>query len=119
MKTASASIENARISLKHSAAICKELKGKKLESAKNFLEKLLDKKISLGKKYYPSAAKQILEILESAEANAKQKGLAEEKLFIRKIKADQGFTFVKPKSRWHFRGRKAKSTTLIVELGER
>jgi large subunit ribosomal protein L22 len=119
MKTASASIENARISIKHSTAICKELKGKKLESAKNFLENLLDKKISLKEKYYPTAAKQILEILESAEANAKQKGLAEEKLFIRKIKADQGFAFTRPRSRWHLRGRKVKSTTLLVELGER
>jgi large subunit ribosomal protein L22 len=119
MKTASASVKNARISLKHSVAICKELRGKKLESAKNFLKGLLEKKISLGGKYYTNAAKQILEVLESAEANAKQKGLAEEKLFIRKIKADKGFVFTRPRSRWHLRGTKVKSTTVIVELGER
>jgi large subunit ribosomal protein L22 len=119
MKTASASIENARISPKHSVAICSELRGKKLQYAKNFLESLIDKKISLSGKYHPTAAKQILEILESAEVNARQKGLDVEKLFIKKIKADQGFAFIRPKSRWHFRGRKAKSTTLLVELRER
>jgi ribosomal protein L22 len=119
MKTASAKMERARISLKHSLAIIGELKGKKLEAAKRFLEDLLDKKISLGKKYHPTAAKQILEILESAEANAKQKEMNSEKLFIRKIKADKGFTFMRPRTRIHLRGRKVKSTTLFVELGER
>lgn len=119
MKTASASSEDAKISFKHSVVICDELRGKKLKFAKDFLENLLDKKISLGKKYYPTAAKQALGVLESAEANAKQKGLNEEKLFIKKITANKGFAFVKPKSRWHLRGRRVKSTTLLVELGER
>lgn len=120
MKTASASIESARISLRHSVVICKELRGRKLEFAKRFLENLIDRKAKLSnRKYHPTAAKQILEILESAENNAKQKGLTEEKLFIRKIKADQGYTFIKPKSRWNLRGREAKATTLVVELGER
>ena len=119
MKTASAKIENARISIKQSVAICKEIKGKKLKSAKRFLEDLLDKKISLNRKYFPTTANQILETLESAEANAKQKGLAEEKLFIRKIKADKGYRFMRPRSRWNLRGRKVKSTILAIELGER
>jgi large subunit ribosomal protein L22 len=119
MKTASASIKDARVSLKHSVAICKELRGKKLESAKNFLNNLINKKVSLDRKYHTNAAKQILEVLESAETNASREGLAVEKLFIRKIKADQGAAFVKPKSRWHLRGRKAKATNITVELGER
>jgi large subunit ribosomal protein L22 len=119
MKTALAYVKNARISLKHSVVICKELKGKKLENAKNFLKNLIEKKISLNGKYHTNAAKKILEALESAGANAKQKGLAEEKLFIKNIKADKGFIFVRPRSRWNLRGRKVKSTNLFVEIGER
>jgi ribosomal protein L22 len=80
---------------------------------------LLEKKISLGGKYYTNAAKQILEVLESAEANAKQKDLAGEKLFIKIAKADAGETFIKPKSRWRLRGRKAKSSSITIEVEER
>ncbi|MCS7106148.1 MAG: hypothetical protein NZ942_02445 [Candidatus Aenigmarchaeota archaeon] len=119
MKTASALLEDARVSLKHSLILCKELKNKKLEEAKKFLEMLVDKKISLNGKYYTKAAKQILEILKTAEANAKVKKLNPEKLFIKVAKADKGRVFIRPKSRWRFRGRKAKVTRIEIILGER
>ncbi|MEM5882919.1 MAG: uL22 family ribosomal protein [Candidatus Aenigmatarchaeota archaeon] len=119
MKTASAILEDARISLKHSTIICKEIKNKKVDKAKKFLEMLIDKKISLDGKYYTKAAKQILEILKSAEANAKVKNLNPEKLFVKIAKADKGRVFIRPKSRWRFRGRKAKVTRIEIILGER
>ena len=119
MKTASAKMQNARISTKHSVVITQEIRGKGLAAAKRFLENLIDQKISLKRKYHTTAAKEILGVLESAESNAKQKGLTEEKLFVKKIKADQGFRFTRPRSRWNLRGRKVKSTILTVELGER
>lgn len=117
MKTASAKILNARISLKNSIVLCKAIRGKRLEKAKRILQDLVDKKINLDGKYYLNAAKQILEIVKSAEANAKAKNLDIEKLFIKKAKVDKGEKFIRPRSRYRFRGREAKSTniTIVVE----
>ena len=114
-----AKFENARISLKHSVIVCKELKNKKLEKAKKILENLIDKKTDLNGKYYTNTAKKILEVLKNAEANARFKGLNLEKTFIKNMKVDKGFTFIRPKSRWRFRGRKAKSTNLEIIVEER
>lgn len=119
MKTASAKFQDARISIKHSVVICKELKGKSLKKAKALLEGLLDESRDIDGKHFSSAAKKFLEILENAEANAKQKNLNLDKLFVKKAKADAGETFVRPKSRWKLRGRKAKSSTIIIEVEER
>ena len=119
MKLAEARIENARISLKHSIRICKELKGKKLEKAKKLLEGLIDQKISLDGRYYTNAAKKILEVLKNAEANAKNKNFDLERTFVKLAKADKGEKFLRPRSRWRFRGREAKSTHLTIILEER
>jgi ribosomal protein L22 len=119
MKTAVAKAVDARISTKHSMAICDEIRGKRMDFAKRFLENLLDRKIRIDGKYHPNAAKKILEILNSAEANAKIKGLSEEKLFLRKVSVDWGAGFVKPKSRWKLRGRRAKATNISVVVEER
>jgi ribosomal protein L22 len=119
MKTASAILEDARVSLKHSVAICKEIRNKKVDKAKKFLEMLINKKISLNGKYYTNAAKQILEVLKTAEANAKVKNLNLERLFVKVAKADKGRVFIRPKSRWRFRGRKAKVTRIEIRVEER
>lgn len=119
MKTATARIEDARISFKHSITICKSLRKKRVEKAKNFLENLIDRKINLDGKYHPNAAKKILQILKEAEANAKVKGLDPEKIFIKTVKADKGPKFIRPKSRWRLRGRKAKSTNITIIVEER
>jgi len=119
MKTATARIEDARISLKHSIVICKELRNKRVERAKTLLEDLINRKISLNGKYHTNAAKRILQALKEVEANAKVKGLNPEKMFIKQIKADKGPVFIKPKSRWRLRGRKAKSTHVIIVVEER
>jgi large subunit ribosomal protein L22 len=111
--------KNARISLKHAIILCKAIRRKKLEKAKKFLEGLVNKKISLNRKYYTKAAKKILEVLESAEANAKNKNLNPEKLFVENARASKGEKFIRPKSRAKFRGRKAKSTNIEIVLGER
>ena len=112
-------IKNARISLQNAVLICKKLKGKKLSKAKDFLEKLHEKKISLNGKYYTKTVEKFLELLKSAEANAKQKGLDTEKLWIKNIKADKGERVILVKSRFKFRGRRGKSTHLYVEVEER
>ena len=116
---ASATIKNARISLKNSLIICKKIRGKNVEKAKSFLENLINRKISIEGKYYTNAAKKILEVLKNAEANALKKGLNLERTFIKIAKADKGEKFIRPKSRWRFRGREAKSTHITIIVEER
>ncbi|MEM5790621.1 MAG: uL22 family ribosomal protein [Candidatus Aenigmatarchaeota archaeon] len=119
MKEAKAKEENARISLKDSIVLCKNLKGMKIEKAKRFLEDLINKKIDLKGKYYINAAKKILEVLKNAEANAYSKNFDLEKTFIKIAKADMGEKFIRPRSRWRLRGTEAKSTHLTIILEER
>jgi large subunit ribosomal protein L22 len=119
MKTAIARISNARISLKHSLVLCKKLKGKNLGKAKKFLEDLIAQKVNINGKYYTKAAKIFLDLLKTSEANATQKGLNSEKLFIKQIKADKGLRFYRPRSRWHLRRERVKAVNLKVELEER
>jgi len=116
MKTAKAKILNARISLKSAVKVCKLLRGKKLSDAKKLLEDLIAKKISIDGKYYTNVAKKLLELLKAVEANAKKKEMTVENLRIKVVKADRGETFLLPKSRAKFRGRRAKSTHLTVEV---
>jgi len=119
MKTAIAKISNARISFKHSLVLCKELKGKKLSKAKSFLENLISQKVNIDGKYYTNAAKNFLDLLKAAEANATKKGLNSEKLFIKQIKADRGSRFYRPRSLWHLRRQRIKAVNLSLELEER
>jgi len=119
MKTASSKFSGARISLKHSLVLCKELRGKKLDRARLFLEGLVSEKRSIAGKYYPKAAGRFLEMLKTVEANARQKNLNPEKLFIKKIKADKGLRFYRPRSLWHLRRERARSSNLVIEVEER
>lgn len=119
MKTALAKETSAKISLKHSLVLCKQIKGKKLEKARQLLEDLVNRKRSLDGKYYTKAAKKFLDILKTAGANAKSKNLAVEKLFIKNVTADKGEASLRPRTRWHLRGRRAKSTNIAITVEER
>lgn len=118
-KTVKASRPIARVSLKDSIVIFKQIRNKKLEKAKNLLNDLINQKRSLDGKYYTKTSKEILDLLESAQANAESLGLDTEKLFIKKAVANKSFRFMLPKSRWSHRGKKAKICQLEVELEER
>lgn len=119
MTTVSAKFKDMRISFKHSMVICDVLRGMRLEKAKTLLTNLIHKKQSLSGKYYTNATKIFLEILENVEANAKSKNVSTGKLFIKKIKADEGYAFRRPRSRWRLRGRRVKSTNITIEVEER
>ncbi len=97
--TAKASGRELRISPKAAREICATIKGMMLEEAKEFLRQVIAKKKAVpyrrykkklphrrglrGAGRYPvKAAKKILEVLESAEANADYKGLDLERLKI-------------------------------------
>lgn len=88
-----------RISRKHAVEICRAIKGKTLEEAKKFLEDVKNKRRPVpfrvhnkklghrrgcgGAGRYPvKAAREILKVLENAEANALYKGLNVEKLRV-------------------------------------
>lgn len=119
MGIATAKVSNARISFKKTLVLCRKLKGIKLDKAKKLLEDLIDKKMHIDGKFFTNASKKILELLKSAEANAKQKNLNMERLFVKIAKVDKGEKFIRPKSRFKFRGREAKSTNIEIVLEER
>lgn len=113
---------NLRISTKDSIIVCGRIRGSKLERAKNFLRNLIDKKVSVDGKYYTNAAKQILRLLEQAEANARTKNLNVDRLFVETAKADKGAKILRygriglKKGRGFRRG---KSTHVEIVLVER
>jgi len=118
-KMIKAQIRNARVSLKHSITLCRHIKGKKLEKARRLLEDLINKKRSINGKYYTNTAKKLLEVLKNAEANAKNKGLNLEKVFVKVAKADKGGVRHRARTRFTIRPHRGKSTHLYIELEER
>ena len=112
---AKAKIKNARVSFKSSIIVCKYIRGLKLERAKKFLENLINQKFSINGKYYTKVAKQLLDLLNQAEANALRKNLKIEKLYVF-AKADKGEKIMRY---GRMGARKAKSTNLEIILVEK
>ena len=111
---------NLRISTKHSLAIADILSGMELQRAIKFMENVVKGKQTLdGKKYYTNASKAFLELLKNVLANAKNKNLNEEKLFIKTIKVDRGPKIRGTRTRWKLRFRKLKSTHVEIVVEER
>lgn len=90
------------------------MKGLSLEKAKNLLNCLLEEKISINGKFYKKCAEKFLEVLNQAEANAKQKNM--KNLFVKKIKADKGEKILRLKRKGI---RSAKSVNLEITLIEK
>jgi large subunit ribosomal protein L22 len=119
MKTATAKGTNSKVSSKHSLIVCREIKGMKSDKAKKFLEDMLNEKRSINRKYYTNTVKKYLEILKAAVANAKEKNLAADKLFVRNAISNRGEEQYRPRTRWRLRGRKGRSTNIEIILEER
>ncbi|MDR2874143.1 MAG: 50S ribosomal protein L22 [Methanobrevibacter sp.] len=111
-KTARAMGKTLKISPKHSIEICREIRGMKLDSARDYLDKVINMKKPIpfkrhnkkvghrkGLKGWPTgrypikASKAILKVLENAEANAEYKGLDTENLLIEHISSHRGIVF--------------------------
>ena len=109
-KTAKALGRSLKISPKHAVEICNKIRGMKVEKAEAYLEDVMEMKTAVPfKKHnkkvghrrgiggwptgrYPvKAAKQILDILKNAEANAEYKGLDTENLKIMHISSHKGY----------------------------
>lgn len=127
--TVRAEFKGERISFKQSMDVASAIRRKSLAKAKSFLDevmvgrKSISGKIVRGRsstgKTFPRTTHAFLALLKSAEANAKQKNMDTEKLFVKTVKADKGFKYVRPKSLAKFRGREAKITNISVVLEER
>ena len=118
-KEVRANFRGERISFKQSMEVAKVIRKKNLKKAKTFLEEVLDEKKSIDGKFWNKTTFAFLTLLKSAEANAKQKNMDTEKLFVRIAKADKGFRYIRPKSLAKYRGREAKITNLTVVLEEK
>lgn len=122
------------ISPKHSVEICKVLKGKKLDVAKDLLEEVIEKKRAIpfkkhnrgvahrkGKGFGPGrypvrAAGAILKVLEAAENNAEYSGLDTEALLIKHIAANKGRTISGWMARAHGRNTAKDTETVNIEV---
>ena len=134
-KTAKASEREVRVSHKSAREVCKSIKGMMLDQAKQYLRDVMTKKRAipftrfkkkgghrhgLEKAYagrYPiKAAKQILRVLEGAEANAEYKGLDIERLRIIHASAYPGMKLKRFTPRAHGRSSPKIETLCHIEI---
>ena len=104
-----------RISTKHSIEICRAIRGKNLQKAKALLQSVATRQASLDGKFYTNAINEMLSLLQSAESNAKAKGLDVNKLIVM-ASATKGFTFTRPRSRRKLSGQTGRMTNVQIML---
>lgn len=131
MELAKLNVKDLRISTKQSIEICNFIRNKNLLKAQKTLEKVLDKKVAvpfkkfnrdIGHKHgmasgsYPiKSTTTILSLLKSVQANAENKNMNVNSLFITKLIANKG------SGQYHsgrLRRRKMKNTNIIIEVSE-
>ncbi len=131
-KTARALGRDLPISRKKSMELCRKLRGMKLQDAKDYLEEVMEMKRpvpfrrytsgaghkrGIGPGKYPvKAAKYILEIIESAEANADYIGLDVDELVIKSIAAHPGRVYRGFMPRAHGRSTPWDKKTTNIEV---
>jgi large subunit ribosomal protein L22 len=134
-KTAKASGRELKISHKAAREVCKAIKGMMLNDAKQYLRDVAAKKKAIpytryNKKLphrhgliktfagrYPiKASQQILDVLESAQSNAENKGLDVDRLRIMHAAAYQGIKLKRYTPRAHGRASPKYNTTTHVEI---
>ena len=131
-KYAKAFGENLPISLKDSVNICREIKGMKLDDAKQYLEDVIKKKRAvkyfryldsvshrkgIGPGRYPvKEAKYILKVLENAEANAEDKELDIDNTYIMHIAAHKGEILKTNKPRAQGRSTEYRKDRIHIEV---
>ncbi len=123
---------NLSISTKQAAEICKFIRGKPVKKSKELLSKVAEGKLAVpftrfnrdmghrkGKiaagRYPKRASLEIIKLLNSLEANAQNKGLDSNSIYIKKIVANKAST------PWHFgrlRRRKMKRTHIEIVAEE-
>ncbi len=114
-KSAKAYGRALRISTKHAMEICHTIDGKNLQKSKAMLQNVASRQTSLDGKFYTNATKEMINLLESAEANAKAKGLDVNKMIV-KANATKGFAFTRPRSRRKLAGQTGRMTNVQIML---
>jgi len=120
------------ISPRHTEMICKQIRGWKLEKAKDYLAEVVElksavpdtrykgcshRKGKLGPGRFPKkAAGYVLRLLEGAEANAEYKGLSIEGMVIMHISANPGRTYESYFRRARGRSTPKRRETVNVEV---
>ncbi|UCE12234.1 MAG: 50S ribosomal protein L22 [Candidatus Heimdallarchaeota archaeon] len=134
-RTAVATGRNLRISPKHAREICRELKGKYLESAQEYLGQVIEKERSVpfrryrkkiphrsdllkwpAGRYPQKAAREILRVLENVEQNSSFKGLEVSRLRITHMAAQRGRKIKGFTPRAHGRSSPSFQTLTHVEV---
>jgi large subunit ribosomal protein L22 len=134
-RTAVATGRNLRISPKHAREICRECKGKYLETAQEYLEQVINlersvpfrryrKKLPHRKdlikwpigRYPQKAAREILRVLENVEQNSSFKGLEVSRLRITHMAAQRGRKIRGFTPRAHGRSSPSINTLTHVEV---
>jgi ribosomal protein uL22 len=124
--------ENMPISWKDVTEIGRFVKGDKVEKAKRKLEMVTEKELEVPYTKYDSdvghkpgnskpgrypkkAAEHVLEVLESAESNARNEGL-NDVLYVQEFITNKGTEYATP---GRFRGQKTKAAHAKIVVGER
>ncbi len=123
---------NLPLSLKDSVNLCKVLKGMQLDAAKEYLEDIMKKKRAvpyfryldsvshrrgMGPGKYPvKEAKYILRVLENAEANAEDKELDTDSLYIMHIAAHKGEIYKRYAPRAQGRSTEIRKDRVHIEV---
>lgn len=134
-KTAKASGREIRVSHKASREICKTIKGMMLIQAKDYLRDVIDKKKAVpftrfrkkaghrrglvkasAGRYPVKASKEILKVLQGAEANAENKGLDTDRMRIIHAAAYPGMKLKRFFPRAHGRSSPKYETMTHVEI---
>ncbi len=131
-KYAKAFGRNLPISLKDSVNLCRALKGMRLEDAKDYLEDVIKKKRAvpyfryldsvshrkgMGPGKYPvKEAKHILKVLENAEANAEDKELDTDNVYIMHIAAHKGEVYKRYMPRAQGRSTEIRRDMVHIEV---
>jgi len=133
-KTSRAGFSNRRLSWKDSVEVARFIKGMKASKAKAFLEDVIKMKRAvplkkfndnrahkpgkLGPGRYPvNVSLAFLELINSAEKNAENKGLDTKNMIVQYAFANKGSTFSRPR-RNAFRGQIRKSANVSIILRE-
>lgn len=110
---------DAGVSLKSSKIVCDAIRGRKLDKAVKLLEDMMDEKRNIRGRFYTKTAEKFVELLKTAEANAKVVGMDEKRLHVYIARASKGRTFVRPRSKLGRTGEKAKLSNIEIIVGEK
>ena len=134
-KTAKASGREIRVSHKNTREVCRTIKGMTLAHVKEYLRNVIDKKQpvpftrfkkkaghrhglekAFAGRYPIKAAKKVLAVIESAEANAENKGLDVDRLYILHAAAYPGMKIKRFTPRAHGRSSPKYDTLTHIEI---